>query len=102
MGSTRVTMPCVSSYGFQAISWSYTPIGGSTTTISLGGCNVVTEQNQSYAVEQSSGSEQNNLIILSATTSRAGTYTCNEGASQASAQLVVISKFIYLLLQECI
>src|SRR6218665_2781946 len=74
LGSARVNMSCTSSYGFQGIGWSYTPIGGSTSTIiSLGGSNVVTEQQPFYAVEQSSGSEQNNLIILSATTSRAGT-----------------------------
>ena len=103
LGSARVNMSCTSSYGFQAIAWSYTPIGSSTsTTISFAGSNVVTGQQPFYAVEQSSGSEQSNLIILSATTSRPGTYMCAEGASQtASAQLIVISKFIYLLLQCC-
>src|SRR6218665_559638 len=85
LGSARVNMSCISSYGFQAIAWAYTPIGGSTTTISFGGSNVVTEQQPYYAVEQSSGSEQSNLIILSATTSRAGTYICAEGATQTAS-----------------
>src|SRR6218665_2752172 len=80
LGSARVNMSCTSSYGFQAIGWSYTPIGSSIpTTISFAGSNVVNEQQQFYAVEQSSGSNQNNLIILTATTLRAGTYLCNEG-----------------------
>src|SRR6218665_155750 len=103
MGSARVNMSCTSSYGFQAISWGYIPVGGSppSIVISFGGSNVASGQTQFYAVEQSSGSEQNNLIILSATTSRAGTYICTEGGTsqQASAQLIIISKCIYLLLQ---
>src|SRR6218665_1883268 len=74
MGSARVNMSCASSYGFQAISWSYVPVGSySTIAISYGGSTITTSQRLYYAVEQSSGSEQNNLIILSATTSRAGT-----------------------------
>src|SRR6218665_1042721 len=102
MGSARVNMYCTSSYGFQAISWGYIPVGGPPPSIpiSFGGSNVASGHTQFYAVEQSSGSEQSSLIILSATTSRAGTYICAEGATQtASAQLIVISKCIHLLLQ---
>ena len=97
-GASNVTISCASSNGFRAISWSYVPIGGSSSAYIATGSTVASDQNQYYAVDQS-GSQQSNLIILRA---RMGTYTCNEGALQASAQLILICKFIFINPRNCI
>lgn len=84
-------MSCASDYGYQAIGWSYVPVGGSPAVYIATGPFVYDAQNQSYAVEQMGG-QQINLIILIATMERAGTYICVDvQAHQASAQLIIIS-----------
>lgn len=90
-GTANVTLSCASSLGYEFISWNYVPVGGSTVVITSG-LTISNGQKPYYAIGQS-GDQQNNLIILSATTPRAGTYYCSEsGAQQASGQLIIISK----------
>lgn len=98
-GTSRVNMSCASSLGYAFINWNYIPVGGSSEVIIAAGSTVINEQKPYYAVEQP-GDQQNNLIILSATVPRAGTYICIEGGSQrASAQLIIIGKLSFYAIQ---
>lgn len=90
VGTSGVVSSCTSTDGPDNLSWSYLPVGGSTTVYIGTGSKVVAAQNQTFRVDVSG--LQSNLLILSAAMARAGTYYCNQGASQASAQLIIISK----------
>lgn len=90
-GVSNVTMSCASSTIFETISWNYVPVGGSSEVFIAVGSTVDDAQNQFYAIEKS-GSKQSNLIILSATMARAGTYFCVDNSGQrAYAQLIIIN-----------
>lgn len=97
IGQSNVTMSCASDAedGYAFLGWSFFQVGNSASVIISSGLNVMSAQRSYYAVVQS-GSRQVNLTILNTALARAGTYICTEGTLQASAQLVVISKFIYL------
>lgn len=97
-GTANVIMSCGSNLTNVFIAWSHVPVGSSSPVhITVG--HSVTQQQEFYGVDQSE-TKQINLIIFSASSSRAGTYVCHEGVTsqETFAQLIVFGKFIYLVL----
>lgn len=88
IAGTSVTLHCA--YGASPLNWAVAPASGSAGGIIVASCNVVGGFAPFYDVDTSDGGC--NLIIRSATSVQAGTYTCQEnmGLNIGSSAIVVV------------